>query len=94
MTVVPASAEPCGSELRLANVGFWLGAASTTTAMIDWFCMLLSLVMVRVTLKLLPVRKRYLKRYKDNDDGQSRKLINIEEMSRLINPRWISEIER
>lgn len=30
------------------------------------------------------VRKRYLRRYKDNDDGQVRKLISIEEMARLI----------
>ena len=31
------------------------------------------------------VRKRYLRRYKDNDDGQMRKLISIEEMTHLIN---------
>jgi integrase/recombinase XerD len=31
------------------------------------------------------VRKRYLRRYKDNDDGQTRKLISIEEMAKLIN---------
>jgi integrase/recombinase XerD len=31
------------------------------------------------------VRKRYLHRYKDNDDGQTRKLISVEEMARLIN---------
>ncbi len=31
------------------------------------------------------VRKRYLRRYKDNDDGQSRKLISVEEMTKLIN---------
>ncbi|NYT10123.1 MAG: tyrosine-type recombinase/integrase [Methanosarcinales archaeon] len=31
------------------------------------------------------VRKRYLRRYKDNDDGQVRKLISVEEMARLIN---------
>lgn len=31
------------------------------------------------------VRKRYLQQYKDNDDGQVRKLISIEEMARLIN---------
>jgi len=34
---------------------------------------------------VLPVRKRYLKRYKDNDDGQARKLISVEDMGRLIN---------
>jgi integrase/recombinase XerD len=34
---------------------------------------------------VLPVRKRYLKRYKDNDDGQARKLISVEDMARLIN---------
>jgi integrase/recombinase XerD len=34
---------------------------------------------------VLPVRKRYLKRYKDNDEGQMRKLISVEEMTRLIN---------
>jgi len=31
------------------------------------------------------VRKRYLRRYKDNDDGQVRKLISVEDMARLIN---------
>jgi integrase/recombinase XerD len=31
------------------------------------------------------VRKRYLRRYKDNDDGQVRKLISVEDMTRLIN---------
>ena len=31
------------------------------------------------------VRKRYIRRYKDNDDGQIRKLISVEEMARLIN---------
>lgn len=31
------------------------------------------------------VRKRYLRRYKDNDDGQMRKLISVEEMTHLIN---------
>ena len=31
------------------------------------------------------VRKRYLRRYKDNDDGQVRKLISVDEMARLIN---------
>lgn len=30
------------------------------------------------------VRKRYLHRYKDNDDGQARKLISVEEMAKLI----------
>lgn len=34
---------------------------------------------------VLVVRKRYLKRYKDNDDGQARKLISVEDMARLIN---------
>ena len=34
---------------------------------------------------VLEVRKRYLRRYKDNDDGQVRKLISIEDMARLIN---------
>lgn len=31
------------------------------------------------------VRKRYLRRYKDNDAGQMRKLISVEEMAHLIN---------
>jgi len=31
------------------------------------------------------VRKRYLRRYKDNDEGQMRQLISVEEMTRLIN---------
>ncbi|KUK43406.1 MAG: Site-specific recombinase XerD [Methanothrix harundinacea] len=31
------------------------------------------------------VRKRYLRRYKDNDEGQMRQLISIEEMTHLIN---------
>jgi len=31
------------------------------------------------------VRKRYLRRYKDNGEGQMRKLISIEEMTHLIN---------
>lgn len=34
---------------------------------------------------VLQVRKRYLRRYKDNDDGQTRQLISVEEMTRLIN---------
>ena len=34
---------------------------------------------------VLEVRKRYLRRYKDNDDGQTRKLISIDEMAKLIN---------
>ncbi len=35
---------------------------------------------------VLPVRKRYLKRYKDNSDGQNeRKIISVEEMGTLIN---------
>lgn len=34
---------------------------------------------------VLPVRKRYLKRYKQNDEGQMRKLISVEEMASLIN---------
>jgi integrase/recombinase XerD len=31
------------------------------------------------------VRKRYLRKYKDTDDGQVRKLISIEDMAKLIN---------
>jgi len=31
------------------------------------------------------VRKRYLRKYKDNNDGQTRRLISIDEMTRLIN---------
>lgn len=31
------------------------------------------------------VRKRYLRKYKDNDDGQTRRLISIDEMAKLIN---------
>ena len=34
---------------------------------------------------VLEVRKRYLRKYKDNDDGQVRKLISVDEMARLIN---------
>jgi integrase/recombinase XerD len=34
---------------------------------------------------VISIRKRYLKGYKDNHDGQERKLISIEEMGRLIN---------
>jgi integrase/recombinase XerD len=34
---------------------------------------------------VIPIRKRYLKSYKDNHDGQERKLISIEEMARMIN---------
>lgn len=34
---------------------------------------------------VIAVRKRYLRRYKDNDDGQARKLISVEEMANLIN---------
>ncbi|MCJ7443276.1 MAG: tyrosine-type recombinase/integrase [Methanotrichaceae archaeon] len=37
------------------------------------------------TNPVLSVRKRYLRRYKDNNDGQTRKLISIEEMGKLIN---------
>ncbi len=31
------------------------------------------------------VRKRYVRRYKDTDEGQMRKLISVEEMAKLIN---------
>ncbi len=31
------------------------------------------------------VRKRYLRKYKDNNDGQTRRLISIDEMAKLIN---------
>jgi len=31
------------------------------------------------------VRKRYLRKYKDNNDGQTRRLISVDEMARLIN---------
>jgi integrase/recombinase XerD len=34
---------------------------------------------------VIAVRKRYLKRYKDNDDGQARKLISVEDMANMIN---------
>lgn len=34
---------------------------------------------------VIAVRKRYLKRYKDNDDGQARKLISVGDMANLIN---------
>jgi integrase/recombinase XerD len=34
---------------------------------------------------ILPFRKRYLRRYKDGYDSQERKLISVEEMSRLVN---------
>jgi len=37
------------------------------------------------TNPVLQVRKRYLRRYKDNDDGQTRQLISVEDMTRLIN---------
>jgi integrase/recombinase XerD len=31
------------------------------------------------------IRKRYIRSYKDNDEGQMRKLISVEDMARLIN---------
>jgi integrase/recombinase XerD len=34
---------------------------------------------------VLPFRKRYLRRYKNDDEQYVRKLLNIEEMSRLVN---------
>ena len=34
---------------------------------------------------VIAVRKRYLKSYTDNDDGQARKLISVEDMARPIN---------
>jgi integrase/recombinase XerD len=34
---------------------------------------------------VIEVRKRYLRKYKDNDDGQVRQLISVEEMGKLIN---------
>ena len=34
---------------------------------------------------VIAVRKRYLRHYKDNDDGQARKLISVEDMANLIN---------
>lgn len=33
---------------------------------------------------VLPVRKRYLRNYKDNGDSHTRKLISVEEMARMI----------
>ncbi|VVB70042.1 Tyrosine recombinase XerA [uncultured archaeon] len=37
------------------------------------------------TNPVLAVRKRYLRRYKDNGDQNERKLISVEDMSRLVN---------
>lgn len=34
---------------------------------------------------VLAVRKRYLRRYKDNGDGHERQLISVEDMARMIN---------
>ena len=34
---------------------------------------------------VIAVRKRYLRRYKDNNDGQARKLISVADMANLIN---------
>lgn len=34
---------------------------------------------------VISIRKRYLRNYKDNDEGQVRRLITLEEMARLIN---------
>ncbi|OPY49932.1 MAG: putative tyrosine recombinase XerC-like protein [Methanosaeta sp. PtaU1.Bin060] len=34
---------------------------------------------------VLPIRRRYLRRYKDNGSAQERQLISIEDMARLIN---------
>lgn len=34
---------------------------------------------------VISIRKRYLRNYKDNDEGQVRKLISLEEMAKLIN---------
>jgi integrase/recombinase XerD len=34
---------------------------------------------------VIAVRKRYLRRYKDNGDGQDRQLISVEDMARIIN---------
>ena len=34
---------------------------------------------------VVSIRKRYLRSYKDNDEGQVRKLISLEEMAKLIN---------
>ena len=34
---------------------------------------------------VLDVRKRYLRRYKDNGDGHERQLISVEDMARMIN---------
>ena len=34
---------------------------------------------------VIEVRKRYLRKYKDNADGQVRKLVSVEDMTRLIN---------
>jgi integrase/recombinase XerD len=34
---------------------------------------------------VIPIRKRYLKSYKDNNYSQERKLIGVEEMARMIN---------
>jgi integrase/recombinase XerD len=37
------------------------------------------------TNPVIAVRKRYLRRYKDNGDGQDRQLISVEDMARMIN---------
>ncbi|MDF0592202.1 tyrosine-type recombinase/integrase [Methanotrichaceae archaeon M04Ac] len=34
---------------------------------------------------VIPIRKRYIKRYKNNDDARTRKLISADEMAMLIN---------
>jgi len=34
---------------------------------------------------VLPVRKRYLRRYKDNGPTQERQLISVEDMAKIVN---------
>ena len=72
-------------------IGYLKGQGKTTKTIENYFSVLSSFYEYMVfegktaANLVIAVRKRYLKRYKDNDDGQARKLISVEEMANLIN---------
>jgi len=84
----PLSAD---KDILRGFIGYLKGQGKTTKTIENYFSVLSSfyeyLVFEGKTAAnpVIAVRKRYLRRYKDNDDGQARKLISVEEMASLIN---------
>lgn len=67
------------------NKGFCQKTIENSFTALSTFYEFLVYEMIVDANPVLAVRKRYLRRYKDNDDGQARKLISIEDMAHLIN---------